>query len=228
VGAERSPTLQAMSVRSALAATPVGPLVRRLRGARDLAWYTLRPRGVPPLAWKRRYLRRMVREHGLDVFVETGTHLGETTASLRPLVTDVWTIELDDALFARAAKRFAGDAHVRVLHGDSGQLLAAVVSEVDRPALFWLDGHWSGGDTARGDKDTPVIAELRAVLDDHRPHVIVVDDVKDFGQGDYPTVESVRRLVADAGLDRTVVVENGMLAIAPAVGPSSAPSSATR
>ena len=38
-----------------------------------------------------------------------------------------------------------------------------LVRQLDGPALFWLDGHYSGGDTAKGELDTPVSAELESI-----------------------------------------------------------------
>ena len=72
-----------------------------------------------------------------------------------------------------------------------------MLAQIDEPCLFWLDGHYSAGITARGDKDTSVLDELRCILD-HRVsnHVILIDDARKFnGQNDYPTLDFVRELV---------------------------------
>jgi len=63
--------------------------------------------------------------------------------------------------------------------------------------LFWLDGHYSGGDTARGDSDTPVNEELRAIFQPGGPaHIVLIDDARCFGTHPaYPTVEHIKQLV---------------------------------
>ena len=50
-----------------------------------------------------------------------------------------------------------------------------------RPVLFWLDGHYSGGDTAKGELDTPVSVELDSILESPvKGHVILIDDARCF------------------------------------------------
>jgi len=89
-------------------------------------------------------------------------------------------------------------ANVELIHGDSGKELPKIVARLDAPALFWLDGHYSGGDTARGDTDTPVNEELRAIFQPGGlQHIVLIDDARCFGtQPGYPTIEQVRQLVA--------------------------------
>jgi len=73
-----------------------------------------------------------------------------------------------------------------------------IVAKMQDPALFWFDGHYSGGDTAKGDLETPVSTELQAILASPvKVHVILVDDVRCFdGSHDYPhldqTLEAIR------------------------------------
>ena len=48
-------------------------------------------------------------------------------------------------------------------------------------ALFWLDAHYSGGDTAKGQSNTPVMSELEAILAySRRNDIILVDDLRYF------------------------------------------------
>lgn len=54
-----------------------------------------------------------------------------------------------------------------------------IVAELGHPALFWLDGHYSGGGTAKGKQETPISLELRAVLDAPASvRVFLIDDVR--------------------------------------------------
>jgi hypothetical protein len=150
----------------------------------------------PPPAVKQRVLRGYAKRFELRTFVETGTFLGETTAAIEPHVDRVVTIEIAPDLAAQARERFVDALNVQVLEGDSGSLLPDVLASLHEPALFWLDGHYSGGITARGDQDTPVRAELRAILDHPvRTHVILIDDARDFQGGEYPTLAEVAEMV---------------------------------
>jgi len=68
---------------------------------------------------------------------------------------------------------------------------------VEKPCLFWLDGHYSGGNTAKGEKETPIMEELRQICAHPvKNHLILIDDAREFtGQNDYPTIESLRTFV---------------------------------
>jgi len=61
-----------------------------------------------------------------------------------------------------------------------------------------LDGHYSGGITAKGILETPVKAELSHIFSDRIPdHVALIDDARIFtGYGDYPSIEQLRGLLA--------------------------------
>lgn len=123
-------------------------------------------------------------------FIETGTFLGDTLDFISKSGIDCISIELGDDLFNRACQRFSGRDNVRLLHGDSGELIGDVLSELKEPALFWLDGHYSGGITAQGTIDTPISQELSAVLGHSiRSHVILIDDARCFdGVNGYPNL----------------------------------------
>jgi hypothetical protein len=107
------------------------------------------------------------------------------------------SIELSDELFANAQWRFRRAGKVELLHGDSGAMLGEVVPNLAGPALFWLDGHYSAGMTALGEKSTPIYDELEHVLrSPERGHVIVIDDARLFGTDpDYPTFAELEAFV---------------------------------
>ena len=55
----------------------------------------------------------------LDVFVETGTYVGETTNVAASIFDAIHTIELSERLYLAAARRFINDINVSVHHGSS-------------------------------------------------------------------------------------------------------------
>lgn len=177
-------------------------------------------RPEPAPAWRKaEILRAVARRHGIDMLVETGTFRGDTVAALRPDFARIWSVELQPELHRRAAARFAGDPGVVLLAGDSATVLPAVLPELGGPALFWLDGHWSGGVTARGDRDTPVADELRAVLTAPERHVVLVDDARLFPAepdgGPYPARSDVEAWVARWRPDADVEVAEDIIRIEP-------------
>jgi glycosyltransferase involved in cell wall biosynthesis len=153
--------------------------------------------GTVPHVVKRRVVRDYAKRYGATTLVETGTYMGDMVAAMSHSFRRIYTIELQPSFFAKARARFARKHHVTVLHGDSGREIARVSTWLDEPALFWLDAHYSGGTTARGDLDTPIVAELRHILGSGDiAHVLLIDDARSFtGRDGYPTIEELRELV---------------------------------
>jgi hypothetical protein len=127
----------------------------------------------------------------------------------------LYSIELHPELYARAKQRFANRSKVQLLQGDSADRIADVLGELNRRAVFWLDGHYSAGNTAHGDLETPVSGELEMILSHAMSdHVILVDDARLFdGTHDYPTLEQVRQRLAPHP-HLTMKVEDDVIAIA--------------
>src|SRR4051812_43835888 len=98
----------------------------------------------------------------LEQAVETGTYKGGTSALLAKQFRVAMTIELSRDLHEAAARELAYLPNLTLLHSNSPEAL----SRLDRAqggALFWLDAHWSGLDTAGRDNPCPVIEEIRAI-----------------------------------------------------------------
>jgi hypothetical protein len=181
------------------------------------AWIAAgRPLPAPSVV-KHGIVREYADRYGLRTLVETGTYRGGTIDALSARFRRIYSIELDDALYARARARFAGRPHVTILHGDSAETLPGVLGELTEPALFWLDGHYSGPGTAKGRRETPILDEIHAIL--AHPvagHVVLIDDARVFGTWpDYPTLDEFRRLVAAAAPALHVAVEDDIIRITP-------------
>jgi hypothetical protein len=155
-----------------------------------------RPIPAPPIV-KQRIVKDYLRQSGASTVVETGTFRGDMVDALAPIAGRIISIELDDQLHADARRRFAGQGHVELLHGDSAALLPRIIDRLERPALFWLDGHYTGIGSARTEVDSPILAEIEALLDHPVPgHVVLIDDAREFsGTGGYPTIEELRSMI---------------------------------
>jgi hypothetical protein len=94
-------------------------------------------------------------------------------------------------------KRFKNDKNVTIVQGDSGKVLPKILKDINEPAIFWLDGHYSAGITAQGDKDCPIYEELDAIFDAKKlDHILLIDDARCFiGNGDYPTIAKLTEYV---------------------------------
>ena len=170
---------------------------------------------APPPEVKHTVIRRYAGAHATKVLIETGTFMGDTLEALRDTFDKLYSIELSYPLFKKAGQRFAGDERIVLAQGDSARVLPELLARIDQPALFWLDGHYSGSITARGTRSTPIIEELQAIFN-HRVkgHVILIDDARDFnGTGDYPTIEALADRVRSAGGAWRFRVSEGIIQI---------------
>lgn len=205
--------------KTTLRRLPCFELLRGWRDGRQLrAWERAGRPGTPSAAHKRLVLRALARRFGLRTMVETGTYLGDALGTLRADFDHLISIELDERLHRAAGRRFRGDPGVRLLQGDSAQRLPEVLAGLDRPALFWLDGHCSGGFTARGEEHTPIFAELAAIAAHplSRAHVLVIDDARLFGsEAGYPTLEALRERVRAGWPEATWEVADDLIRILP-------------
>ena len=180
-----------------------------------LKWVMGRLDRAPHLL-KRRLIASRVRNFRPEIFVETGTLFGDMTYAQRHSFRQLFSIELDDYLFERATRRFKPYSHIRILHGDSGQKIAEVLQKLEKPCLFWLDAHYSGGITAHGMEMTPIFDEIRHILNHPvRNHVIVIDDARLFnGTDGYPTFRVLRDFVDSIDRDCLTWIENDTITVA--------------
>lgn len=117
---------------------------------------------------------------GLEDFIETGTHRGDTAAWASDHFSRVTTIELSQEFHRRAESRLQARPNIRCLSGDSPTVLSEIVPHLSRPAMFWLDAHWSGADTAGSAEQCPVLRELAIIAKSPIEHVVLVDDARLF------------------------------------------------
>jgi hypothetical protein len=177
------------------------------------AWHRAGSPPPPPPPFKQRVVRGYSHRFALRVLIETGTYLGDMVEAQRRAFELVWSIELDPSLFEAAVRRFSTADNVTILKGDSGKLVPALIGGIREPCLFWLDAHYSAGITARGDLDTPIERELGAILAHPAEHVVLIDDARSFGFGDYPAIDELRRLVSERRPDWTVIVKDDIIRI---------------
>ncbi len=117
------------------------------------------------------------------VFVETGTYEGDTTNAVKDHFERIYTIELSPYYAQRAKNRFGDFHHIQVIEGDSSTRIGQVCTILQQPTFFWLDGHYSGGNTAQGNKDCPLLEEVNHIVTKCKPAcVIAIDDVRLFNK----------------------------------------------
>ena len=166
-----------------------------------LFWLKLGCYSVAPHPIKMMVVGAYLKKFSIDDFVETGTYLGETLGYISRTGIRCTSIELSQELYEAARKRFHGHKNVMLVQGDSGQKLPMLLKKINKPVLFWLDGHYSCGITASGEIHTPISSELQAILTHSiKEHVILIDDARCFdGKNDYPHLDELLRIIREEG-----------------------------
>ena len=151
----------------------------------------------PPHIIKEMIVRRYGRKFRLPILIETGTKFGDMLLGVQHDFARIYSIELGADLVSKARERFAHSPHIEIIHGDSGRELKTLLERIDGPAVFWLDSHFGGAGTVRGDTDTPIMAELSHILDvPNCGHVILIDDARFFGTNPgYPAMDQLQDLI---------------------------------
>jgi hypothetical protein len=132
-------------------------------------------------------------------FVETGTFLGEMVSALRNVFKQIYSIELETQLATRAQQHFHQFNHIKIIQGDSAHILPKLIKELNtQNPIFWLDGHYSGGITAKGDKTTPIEEELESIASAKNisKEIVLIDDARLFnGENEYPDIIKLKTII---------------------------------
>jgi hypothetical protein len=160
-------------------------------------WVSAGRPAPPPHIVKQQVIKFYAETRRPNILIETGTFRGEMVDACATIFSRIYSIELSKELFLDTSKRFSTYPHISLIQGDSVEILPEILRTINEPCLFWLDGHYSGGFTAKGNKETPILQEVTSILNHHIDrHIILIDDARSFtGQNDYPTIEELRDMI---------------------------------
>jgi len=172
--------------------------------------------GPMPNFGKHQVVIDYIKKHSADVFIETGTYKGKMVYAVMPYVKEIYSIELDQGYRERAQNKFAGYPNIHILNGQSGQVLPTILNNINKPCLFWLDAHYSGGSTAKAEIETPIMQEMQCILNHPKAeeHIILIDDARCFtGENDYPTIGSLKQFIRNIHSDWFFEVKDDIIRI---------------
>lgn len=162
------------------------------------------------------FLKELKNLFNINTFIETGTYLGDTAEAASNIFDKVFTVELSNKLYINALNRFENKPNVTVLQGNSPAVLSDILKNENRRILFWLDAHYSEGSTAKGESNTPIIDELKAIRNSGiNEAIILIDDIRIFQEsnentigslGGYPTVSELQRAIHDIREDSKFII----------------------
>jgi len=138
-----------------------------------------------------------------NTFIETGTYYGRTAKWAASHFEQVHTIELSELLYNQTKNELIS---MRIVPhcGDSRSILPKLING---GIVFWLDGHYSGGETAGEEDPCPLLNELDVIL--HRSHDdIIINDARLYGvEKGYPSIiEICRKIEVASKIKRCVQI----------------------
>lgn len=197
------------AIKRVLKNSPLFPVLRPIAH-----WLRPKPAAEPV---KHQTVTDYARRVQAKSLVETGTYRGDMLAAVKDRFSSLYSIELGKPLADAAKERFRNEPKIRIIEGDSGTMLRRILPEVESPVVFWLDGHYSEGCTAKGAKETPILEELESIF--RHPEmkwVILIDDARLFtGEHDYPSLGALKKYVRAANPAYRVEVAQDIIRITP-------------
>ena len=114
-------------------------------------------------------------------FIETGTYNGDTTFALEQYFDKLYTIEFSEQYYYNTKNKYNGNK-INFILGDSSVVFEKLLPNITDKCIFFLDGHWSGGDTGRSNKDCPLEEEITHINNLYQNDgIIIIDDFRLFG-----------------------------------------------
>jgi hypothetical protein len=116
-----------------------------------------------------------------NYFIETGTFNGDTILNIEPYFDKLYTIEVSELYYSLTKNKYNGDK-IKFILGDSSKVFKHLLPDIKEKTIFFLDGHWSSGNTGRGDKDCPLNEEITYINELYKHDgIIIIDDFRLFG-----------------------------------------------
>jgi hypothetical protein len=124
-------------------------------------------------------LSRFSQYSNIMTFIETGTFRAETILKMCNLFSNCHTIELSRELYEQARKQKSGSS-ITFHNGDSVKILEELIPQIKEPAIFFLDAHWCGRESAKGNLDVPLIEEIKLIAKRMYSDLLIIDDFRLF------------------------------------------------
>jgi SAM-dependent methyltransferase len=113
------------------------------------------------------------------VFLETGCYEGcGIQTAIDAGYEKIISIDISEYYLELCREKFKNDKRVKLILGDSAEVLGDIIKSINEPIVFWLDGHYSGGDKPRGKYLSPLMQELDFISKHNiKTHTILIDDM---------------------------------------------------
>lgn len=158
-----------------------------------------------------------------NVLVETGTYYGDTTSWASNHFDKVHTIEFSEQIYQAVSAKYAHVNSITFHFGDSRELLPDILKATsNEPVIFWLDAHWSSGETYGENDNCPLIKELEIIKQSNVNACILIDDARHFLAppplpNNYLQFPGIQDILEVCGNDNFVAVYEDVIIIVPTV-----------
>lgn len=178
-------------------------------------WHVAGRKIPPPHVYKQKAVELYGKKFNIPILYESGTYKGDMAYGMRKKYKKITTIELSDYYYEYAKKRLKNNNNIKIIKGDSEKEIKKFLKSLKEPCVFWLDGHFSFGKTAKSKINTPIVNELKSILNHSiNKHVILIDDAREFkGKDDYPKINKIKKMLK--GSDYTMEIKYDIIRITP-------------
>lgn len=116
-----------------------------------------------------------------DLFIETGSYIGETLSNIKFEFKKLISIEITERYSSFCKIKFTNDINVEIIKGDSLIELPKIIDVYrDKKIVFYLDGHYSAGDTGKNNIDVPLIEEMKIISNKCTEETLIIIDDADL------------------------------------------------
>lgn len=152
-----------------------------------LKYFRDKKKSPPPNWLKHKVILK--NSHSNSTFIETGTFRGSTLLVVRNSFKKIYSFEPSKKFYVFSKIRLKKFINIKILNKTSEDGLSALLKKIKGDVTFWLDGHYSGGETFQGDLSTPIKYELETISKFRKKFnklIIMIDDYRLFGVKPYP------------------------------------------
>ena len=115
-------------------------------------------------------------------YIETGAYLGDGIKCVLNNYENIHSIELAEKWYNYNVEQFINNNNVKMYLGDSKKILPELLNTINEPLTIFLDSHYSGGTTAFGDEEVPLLFELEILKNRKFNDIIIIDDCRLLGK----------------------------------------------
>lgn len=115
-------------------------------------------------------------------YIETGTYLGYGIQGVLNNYENIHSIELSEKWYQHNVEQFKNNTNVKMYLGDSKKILPELLNNINEPVTIYLDAHYSGGPTAFGEEEVPLLFELEILKNRKYDDIIIIDDCRLLGK----------------------------------------------